>query len=119
MAPEIIKQVEKPFLPDRRTRSGEVRINRYKDKDCYYSQAVDIWAVGCMVYDLCVGSTPFDGFDEDGNLISEKQLCMNILKTEPSFKHPYFGWSGGASNPVAKPDSVQHFIEQCLIRDPE
>ena len=59
-----------------------------------------------MVYDLCVGNTPFDGLTEDGELISEKQLCMNILKTEASFEHPFFGWTEGQEKQKSKPDSV-------------
>jgi len=71
-----------------------------------------------MIYDMCVGNTPFDGFDEEGEMISETQLCMNILKTEASYKHPFFGWTGGeVSKP--KPDSVQDFISKCLVRDPK
>ena len=100
-------------------KDGSFRLNRHKKSDLHYGQEVDVWAVGCMVYDLCVGNTPFDGFTEDNEMISEKQLCVNILKAPISFKHPYFGWKGGKNNPDSEPDSVQDFIEQCLVRDPK
>lgn len=44
---------------------------------------------------------------------------MNILKTEPSFKLPFFGWAGSPNAPIAAADSAQDFINKCLIRDPK
>ena len=48
MAPEIIKQRTNPDLED-----------FYKDKNLYYNSRIDIWALGCLTYELFTGRTPY------------------------------------------------------------
>lgn len=45
-----------------------------------YNARVDVWAMGCMLYELFTGETPFD----DGGELDV--LHMNILNREPNFK---------------------------------
>jgi serine/threonine protein kinase len=65
MAPEIIKQKSNPDLED-----------FYKDKNLYYNSRIDIWALGCLTYELFTGSTPF--IEK-----TYRQLHLKILQTEP------------------------------------
>jgi serine/threonine protein kinase len=48
MAPEMIKQMSNPDLPTER-----------KNPNLYYNTKIDIWAIGCMTYELFTGKTPF------------------------------------------------------------
>ena len=44
-----------------------------------YSYKSDIWAIGCILYELCTLKKPFEG----NNLIN---LIENIVAEEPIFK---------------------------------
>mmetsp|Transcript_6325 Transcript_6325/g.17679 ORF Transcript_6325/g.17679 Transcript_6325/m.17679 type:complete len:397 (+) Transcript_6325:503-1693(+) len=52
------------------------------DEDAPYTPASDVWAVGCLVYELMVGKTPF----EEGDNQNEKEMVLvtakNILEKE-------------------------------------
>jgi len=72
MAPEIIKQKTNPDLED-----------EYKDKNLYYNSRIDIWALGCLAYELFTKSTPFIAR-------TYRDLHLKILLTEPDLESNQF-----------------------------
>lgn len=65
MAPEIIKQPSNPDLEP-----------ALKDKNIKYNTRIDIWALGCITYELFNKRPPFRG-------ASYKKLHHMILEKEP------------------------------------
>src|SRR4029077_13892597 len=60
----------------------------------------DIWAFGCVLYEMLSGRRPFEGEDISDTLAA-------ILRAEPD-------WS---RLPSDTPASIRTLIEQCLIKD--
>ena len=54
MAPEIISLEANPEF------RGKAQYQKYVKKGGTYNHLVDIWALGCMVYFMIVGESPFD-----------------------------------------------------------
>ena len=61
----------------------------------------DIWAFGCVLYEMLTGKRAFDGSEVSDTLAS-------ILKSDP-------GWS---ALPVETPTSVRRVLRRCLEKDP-
>ena len=62
----------------------------------------DIWAFGCVLYEMLSGRKPFEG-----QTISE--VLASVIKTEPD-------WS---AIPDTTPPSIQRLVRRCLIKDPK
>ena len=62
----------------------------------------DIWAFGCVLYEMLTGRRAFDGDDVSDSL-------ANILKTEPD-------WGG---LPPETPTAVRRLLQRCLAKDPK
>lgn len=53
------------------------------DKENYYSKAVDIWSLGCLLYTILCGFPPF--YDDDSN-----KLTLKILNGDYTFLSPWW-----------------------------
>ncbi len=62
----------------------------------------DLWAFGCVFYEMLTGRRPFEG-DE----ISE--TLANVLKTEPDWR----------ALPADAPASIRRLLRRCLMKDPK
>src|SRR5688572_17378078 len=60
----------------------------------------DIWAFGCVLYEMLTGTRPFDGEDVSDTL-------ANVLKTEPD-------WS---ALPSEIPPAIPTLLQSCLTKD--
>jgi serine/threonine protein kinase/Flp pilus assembly protein TadD len=63
-------------------------------------QRTDIWAFGCVLYELLQGRTPFRG-------ASFAEMIASVLKTEPD-------WRG---LPARTPGNVRDLLRRCLQKD--
>ena len=63
-------------------------------------RSTDVWAFGCVVYEMIAGRRAFGG-----STVSE--ILANVLRSEPEF--------GGL--PDATPDSVRRLLRRCLQKD--
>ncbi len=61
----------------------------------------DIWAFGCVLYEMLVGHRPFDGQ-------SVTDTLARILERDPDW----------AALPAKTPASIQRLLERCLRKDP-
>jgi serine/threonine protein kinase len=61
----------------------------------------DIWAFGCVLYEMLTGRRAFDG-------PSPVEVISNVLKTDPEW----------AALPAATPSAVRSLLRRCLQRDP-
>lgn len=75
LAPELVRQKENSAIAE-----------WFRDPDLHYDQMVDIWAIGCLTYQLFTQETPFDRSFTD-ELLTEEQLYLNILNEEPQFSN--------------------------------
>jgi serine/threonine protein kinase len=78
----------------------------------FVTSHADVWALGCVCYELLTGITPFDGS-------TEKIVYSNILLNEPKFEGPVaninnINRSGSLDNPL-----VVDFIKCCLEKKQE
>jgi serine/threonine-protein kinase len=61
----------------------------------------DIWAFGCVLFEMITGRRPFDG-----ELISD--VLASVLKTEPNWR----------TLPVDTPSALERLLRRCLEKDP-
>ena len=61
----------------------------------------DIWAFGCVVFEMLSGQRPFEG-----ELISD--VLASVLKTDPNWR----------ALPVDTPTALQRLLRRCLEKDP-
>lgn len=90
MAPEIIRQGSNKDIEQ-----------KYLDRNLAYNTRIDIWALGCITYELFNKVTPFMG-------TSYKQIHMAILHDSPDFTKNQF---------LSDSKHAQDFINQCLTKD--
>jgi len=64
-------------------------------------QRADIWAFGCVLYELLVGQQPFRG-------ASFAEIIACVLKTEPAWQ----------ALPARTPPKVRDLLRRCLQKDP-
>ncbi len=62
----------------------------------------DIWAFGCVLFEILSGKKPFDGE-------SVTDVLASVIKSEPD-------WN---ALPADTPPSIQHLIRRCLNKDPK
>ena len=62
----------------------------------------DIWAFGCVLYEMLTGKRAFDGDDVSDSL-------ANILKTDPDW----------GALPPETPTAVRRLLQRCLEKDPK
>lgn len=60
----------------------------------HYDRSIDIWSIGVLTYELCVGSPPFEDYDD-------RNTKRKIRKGEYKF-------------PTYLSDEVKDFINKCL-----
>ena len=65
-------------------------------------RSADVWAFGCVVYEMIAGRRAFGG-----STVSE--ILANVLRSEPEF----------GRLPDATPDSVRRLLRRCLQKDPK
>ena len=70
-------------------------------KGKYVDKRADIWAFGCVLYEMLTGKRAFDGEDVSDTLAS-------VLRTDPDF---------AALSKRANPALAQ-IVQRCLVRDP-
>ena len=61
----------------------------------------DVWALGCVLFEMLTGRRPFEGE-------SVSEVLASVLKSEPD-------WS---ALPAAVPPSVRRLLRRCLEKDP-
>jgi Tol biopolymer transport system component len=66
-------------------------------------QRTDLWAFGCVVYEMLSGQTPFQGEDE-----SVAAVLAKILEREPDYE----------VLPARTPASMRRLIRRCLAKNP-
>ncbi|KAA6402322.1 MAG: putative serine threonine-protein kinase nek2 [Streblomastix strix] len=70
------------------------------------TKAVDIWAIGIMLYELLAQHHPFIHNDDDSSDLSDIQIAHRIVTEEPS------------ELPAHYPDSLKKLIKAMLSKDP-
>ena len=61
----------------------------------------DIWAFGCVLYEMLTGVRPFDG----GNV---SEVLAEVIKSDPSWE----------ALPAATPATLRQVVQRCLQKDP-
>ncbi|EGV61146.1 Pkinase-domain-containing protein [Yamadazyma tenuis ATCC 10573] len=79
-----------------------ITANQDIDKQNYYSKAVDIWSLGCLLYTILCGFPPF--YDDDSS-----KLTLKILNGDYTFLSP---WWDEIS------DEVKDLIAKMLVINP-
>jgi len=64
-------------------------------------RAADLWAFGCVLYEMLTGTQAFQGG-------SVSEILSDVLKSEPDWTRL----------PVRTPESVRRVLRRCLVKDP-
>ncbi|KAA6378638.1 MAG: hypothetical protein EZS28_025834, partial [Streblomastix strix] len=96
LAPEILKPQPTVETPD----------GRQKQIPKNQTIAVDIWAIGVMLFELLAQHHPFIGEREDPADLSELEISRRIVDEEPS------------ELPSHYPVSLRNLIKRMLAKDP-
>ncbi|TRY93698.1 hypothetical protein DNTS_029404 [Danionella cerebrum] len=55
-----------------------------------YRTSVDWWALGCSIYEMVAGYTPFKGPEAKKEKVEKEEVQRRILNEEPKFEHKNF-----------------------------
>ncbi|KAM3866044.1 rhodopsin kinase grk7a [Diretmus argenteus] len=69
-----------------------------------YRTSVDWWALGCSIYEMVAGYTPFKGPDSKKEKVEKEEVQRRIQNEEPKWEHKCF-------DPVTK-DIIQQFLKK-------
>jgi eukaryotic-like serine/threonine-protein kinase len=64
-------------------------------------RTADVWAFGCVLYEMLAGRRPFDGE-------SVSEVLAGVLKTDPDWRHL----------PAQTPASIRRLLRRCLEKEP-
>ncbi|CAL8346176.1 unnamed protein product [Merluccius merluccius] len=69
-----------------------------------YKTSVDWWALGCSIYEMVAGYTPFKGPESKKEKVEKEEVQRRIQNEEPPWEHKCF-------DPVTK-DIIQQFLKK-------
>ena len=69
-----------------------------------YRTSVDWWALGCSIYEMVAGYTPFKGPDSRKEKVEKEEVQRRIQNDEPPWEHKGF-------DPVTK-DIIEQFLKK-------
>ena len=69
-----------------------------------HTRAVDWWALGCSIYEMVAGYTPFKGPESKKEKVEKEEVQRRILNEEPKWEHKCF-------DAVTK-DIIQQFLKK-------
>lgn len=69
-----------------------------------YRTSVDWWALGCSIYEMVAGYTPFKGPDSKKEKVEKEEVQRRILNEEPKWEHKCFD--------AATKDIIQQFLKK-------
>uniref|UniRef100_A0A1A8C6R9 G protein-coupled receptor kinase n=1 Tax=Nothobranchius kadleci TaxID=1051664 RepID=A0A1A8C6R9_NOTKA len=72
-----------------------------------YRTSVDWWALGCSIYEMVAGYTPFKGPESKKEKVEKEEVQRRILNEEPKWEHKCFD------------ASTKDIIQQFLKKKPE
>lgn len=55
-----------------------------------YRTSVDWWALGCSIYEMVAGYTPFKGPEAKKEKVEKEEVQRRIINEEPKFEHKNF-----------------------------
>ncbi len=58
--------------------------------DTPYRTSVDWWALGCSIYEMVAGYTPFKGPEAKKEKLEKEEVQRRIINEEPKFEHKNF-----------------------------
>jgi serine/threonine protein kinase len=91
MAPECVKQKANSYT--------------YTIDEIYITQKADVWALGCILFELISGVTPFASNNNNRN-----KVFRQVMESYPKYEGKYFE--------NVSPELV-NFISRCLVKDAE
>lgn len=81
--PRLVNNLKTPCGTAGYTAPEVITANQDIDKQNYYSKAVDIWSLGCLLYTILCGFPPF--YDDDSS-----KLTLKILNGDYTFLKPWW-----------------------------
>ena len=93
MAPELLRLPENKDIDRKYTKTNQ-----------FYDSKVDIWALGCITYQMFALRTPYEDHSQQD---TRRSLFTRVLESEISYE------------PFEGNQDLQKFLERCLEKDPE
>ncbi|XP_062411648.1 rhodopsin kinase grk7a [Sardina pilchardus] len=72
--------------------------------DIPYRTSVDWWALGCSIYEMVAGYTPFKGPEADKKKLEKEEVQRRIINEEPKWEHKNFD--------APTKDVIQQFLKK-------
>ncbi|KAK2901146.1 hypothetical protein QQF64_014745 [Cirrhinus molitorella] len=69
-----------------------------------YRASVDWWALGCSIYEMVAGYTPFKGPEAKKEKVEKEEVQRRIINEEPKFEHKNFD--------AATTDIIKQFLKK-------